>query len=212
MANEQTRNASESGRGSGEGGKGGRRRYFRRRKRKSDEPAAAPAKERPAASTSTRRSSPKSNRPTRDDKAKSNSSGNRPRRRRRRARSEQPEIAPVVTESTLDAIAHDYVPPQSVFIYTHVSRPTNQGMSEYRADHFTKVGRRLEDFDIDLSSLFGDKRPNASAAAGEGEEADGGRKVKSWQQEWEDAGREDNEGEQNAPPARDVDDTSADGD
>lgn len=210
MANEQTRNASEGGRGSGEGGKGGRRRYFRRRKRKSDEPAAAPAKERPAASTSSRRSSPKSNRPTRDDKAKSNSSGNRPRRRRRRARSEQPEIVPVVTESTLDAIAHDYVPPQAVFIYTHVSRPTNQGMSEYRADHFTKVGRRLEDFDIDLSPLFGDKRAKERDAAGEGEGADGGRKVKSWQQEWEDAGREENDGEQNAAPARDVANDSAD--
>jgi len=190
VANQPTRNGGESGRSSGEGGKGGRRRYFRRRKRKTDEPAAAPQKERPAASSPARRSSAKSNRTSKEDKAKSTSNNNRPRRRRRRSRQDQPEIVPVVTESTLDTIAHDYVAPQAVFIYTHVSRPTNQGLSEYRADHFTKVGRRLEDFNIDLAPLF-DKRPNTQNS-GEGVDSTG-QKVKSWQQEWEDAGRDEQE-------------------
>lgn len=110
----------------------------------------------------------------------------------------------MVSESTLDAIAHDYVAPQSVFIYTHVSRPANQGLNEYRADHFTKVGRRLEDFSIDLSILFGDKGRGGSNS----EPAEGETRKKTWQEEWEDAGREEINAEPVTPPTTEVGDTS----
>ena len=218
-----------------DGGKGGRRRYFRRRKRKGDEPAAAPTKDRPAApgastsaasssaaastpsASASRRTGPRGNRPPRDERGRSggnnnsnnnnnnSNNGNRPRRRRRRSRQEQPNAVATVSESTLDAIAHDYVAPKSVFIYTHVSRPANQGMSEYRAEHFTKGGRRLEDFSIDLSILFGDNKQKGRA--NEGELAEGEVRKKSWQEEWEDAGREEIIAEPVTPPASATGDT-----
>ena len=215
-----------------DGGKGGRRRYFRRRKRKGDEPAAAPTKDRPAApgastsaasssaaastpsASASRRTGPRGNRPPRDERGRSggnnnnnnnSNNGNRPRRRRRRSRQEPPNAVATVSESTLDAIAHDYVAPKSVFIYTHVSRPANQGMSEYRAEHFTKGGRRLEDFSIDLSILFGDNKQKGRA--NEGELAEGEVRKKSWQEEWEDAGREEIIAEPVTPPASATGDT-----
>lgn len=114
----------------------------------------------------------------------------------------------MVSESTLDAIAHDYVAPQSVFIYTHVSRPANQGLNEYRADHFTKVGRRLEDFSIDLSILFGDDQRPKGRGGSTGELADGETRKKTWQEEWEDAGREEINAEPVTPPTTEVGDTS----
>lgn len=230
MATDNNRPAGEGN----DGGKGGRRRYFRRRKRKGDEPAAAPAKERPAApgaslstaspsaaasapsASGSRRPGPRGNRPPRDERGKSggnhhhnnnnnSNNSNRPRRRRRRSRQEQSESVGMVRESTLDAIAHDYVAPKSVFIYTHVSRPANQGMSEYRAEHFTKAGRRLEDFSIDLSILFGDNKQKGRA--NEGELAEGEVRKKTWQEEWEDAGREEIIAEPVTPPAPEDGDT-----
>lgn len=73
-------------------------------------------------------------------------------RRRRRnknrrgdARTDQPVI-PAAREP-------DYLPPESVFIYTHVVRPGAQGY-EFRAEHFSNVGRTLDDYEIDLTSLF----------------------------------------------------------
>ena len=174
----------------------------------------------PSASAS-RRTGPRGNRPPRDERGRSggnnnnnsnnnnnnnnSNNGNRPRRRRRRSRQEQPNAVATVSESTLDAIAHDYVAPKSVFIYTHVSRPANQGMSEYRAEHFTKGGRRLEDFSIDLSILFGDNKQKGRA--NEGELAEGEVRKKSWQEEWEDAGREEIIAEPVTPPASATGDT-----
>lgn len=225
MATDNNRTQGEGNRGGGDGNKGGRRRYFRRRKRKGDDVAAAPAKERPnapaapasagapapaassASSAPSRRTGPRNNRPAKDERGKSsgnnnnsnNNNSNRPRRRRRRSRQDQVDNVATVNESTLDAIAHDYVAPQSVFIYTHVSRPANQGMSEYRAEHFTKAGRRLEDFSIDLSVLFGDNRQKAGTNAGE--LAEGEVRKKTWQEEWEDAGREELIVEPVTPPS-----------
>ncbi len=229
MATDNNRPQGEGNRGGGDSNKGGRRRYFRRRKRKDDDGAAAPAKERPAApaasssagapaaagssasSGPSRRTGPRNNRPAKDERGRSsgnsssnsnnsnNNNSNRPRRRRRRSRQEQVDSVATVRESTLDAIAHDYVAPQSVFIYTHVSRPANQGMSEYRAEHFTKAGRRLEDFSIDLSVLFGDNRQKAGTNAGE--LAEGEVRKKTWQEEWEDAGREELIVEPATPPS-----------
>jgi hypothetical protein len=60
----------------------------------------------------------------------------------------------MVTESTIDAIAHEYEAPKAVFVYTHVSRPSYQGMPDYRTEHFPRTGRTLADFHVDISPLF----------------------------------------------------------
>lgn len=56
----------------------------------------------------------------------------------------------------------DYVPPTSVYIYTHIVRPSSGGAYEFRAEHFSKVGRALEDYGIDVSPLF-DEEARAAA-------------------------------------------------
>ncbi len=86
-------------------------------------------------------------------------------RRRRRPRSRQgvgPEPKVVVPVTPL---ADDYKAPASIFIYTHVVRPDQRDNYEFRADHFSKVSRRLEDFDLDLSKLFPEDRANLSPEA-----------------------------------------------
>lgn len=52
------------------------------------------------------------------------------------------------------AIDHEYKPPKSVFVYTYVLRPGAPSLHEFRPEHFSRVGRRLEDFEIDLSPVF----------------------------------------------------------
>jgi hypothetical protein len=47
-----------------------------------------------------------------------------------------------------------YVPPQSVYIYEHSVHPELRDTYEFRPDHFSKVGRTLDDYQIDLSKLF----------------------------------------------------------
>lgn len=47
----------------------------------------------------------------------------------------------------------EYRPPDSVLIYTHVVRPS-AGAYEFRAEHFSSVGRTLDDYQIDIDSLF----------------------------------------------------------
>ncbi|MCS6827755.1 MAG: hypothetical protein NZ553_14165 [Caldilinea sp.] len=77
----------------------------------------------------------------------------RRRKARRKARSRQritEEVrAPSGTETEID-----YVPPLSVFIYTHTSHPEMRDSYEFRPEHFSKGGRRIEDFQIDISLLF----------------------------------------------------------
>lgn len=46
------------------------------------------------------------------------------------------------------------IEPKRVFVYTHVARPSLRDAYEYRAEHFTQTGRKLEDFQIDLSSIL----------------------------------------------------------
>ena len=101
-----------------------------------------------------------------DDKNKRNSSQQkrkrnddnqrRARRNRRRRRSssgdsgKQEKVAPVIS-----AIENDYVPPTSFYAYTHIVRSQDVRDSyEYRHERLTGGGRTLEDFRIDLSSLF----------------------------------------------------------
>lgn len=149
-------NGNQSGEKRGDGGgKGGgnRRRYFRRRK------AAAPKAQEPAAKPAPRKATepPKGRMRT---NAKNESAGKNERdrrggrRRRRRSRSDRPEETLSVRESALTAIDQDYKPPKEVFVYTYVLRPGAPAGHEFRAEHFSRVGRRLEDFEIDLSPLF----------------------------------------------------------
>lgn len=66
-------------------------------------------------------------------------------RRRTSERKEQP--------ATLEI---DYVAPESIFIYTHVTRKDARDSGyEFRPEHFAHVDRRLEDFRIDLSPIMG---------------------------------------------------------
>jgi hypothetical protein len=129
----------------------GKRRYFRRRQRvgkpleKNDGPKETPvAKKRPEKPV------PQADRTERNLHTA---------RRRRRSRNRSgppvdPKLEPVVVENLLDY--GDYQPPVATFIYTHVSRPSNRDSYEFRAEHFSKVGRRLEDYEIDLSQLYAD--------------------------------------------------------
>ena len=136
-----------------------RRRYFRRRKpaAKPQETASKPeprkSQEQPAPRSRTR-SNAKAEAASPSKNERDRRGG---RRRRRRARSERVETAPVVQESTLTAIEQEYTPPKAVFVYTYVLRPGAASTHEFRPEHFSRVGRRLEDFQIDLSPLFRDE-------------------------------------------------------
>ena len=78
----------------------------------------------------------------------------RSQRRRRRNRSSK-RSAPKRDENQT-TLKIDYVAPESVFIYTHVSRMDLRDSGyEYRPDHFSHSARQLEDFRIDLSSILG---------------------------------------------------------
>jgi hypothetical protein len=55
----------------------------------------------------------------------------------------------------------EYIPPLSVFIYTHTTHPEMRDSYEFRPEHFSRGGRRIEDFHIDISSLFVEDSGNA---------------------------------------------------
>lgn len=119
----------------GESGKSNRRRSFRskRRARKPSAPtAAAPA---PAAA-------PKAEAPK------------EPRERRRRRRSKQRGQTESRPTPVFEDNVSDLPPLVPAFVYTHVIRPDVSGSYEFRSDHFSKVTRRLEDFNIDLAPLW----------------------------------------------------------
>jgi hypothetical protein len=129
--------------------RGGRRRYFRRRSAGAKGGDDARGKEAPTA----RRVEQETDAlPTRNSQMT---------RRRKRARSRATEAVTQPTTPAAESITNlsDYRPPDEVFIYTHITRPGSRDSYEFRAEHFSKVGRRLEDYDIDLSSLY----PNEEA-------------------------------------------------
>lgn len=74
------------------------------------------------------------------------------RRARRRARSRQRsgEETKVVSNEREEP----YIAPAAVFIYTHSADPEMAEAYEFRPEHFSSVGRRLEDFEIDLTKLL----------------------------------------------------------
>jgi hypothetical protein len=114
----------------------GRRRYFR------------PAKDGAAQQADAAPSQPQANKqpPQRQRKA------------RRKARSRQRNADESRVQPTADV---EYTPPTSVFIYTHSAHPEMRDSYEFRPDHFSKVGRRLEEFQIDISSLFAEETTDA---------------------------------------------------
>lgn len=153
--NQSGEKRSDAGGGADKGG--GRRRYFRRRKR-TQQPAETPSPEtrRPQESRKAQEA-PTKNRTRNSAKNEGSNKGDRDRRgrrRRRRSRSERGDETPVVRESTVAAIDHEYTLPKAVFVYTYVLRPSHLATHEFRPEHFSRVGRRLEDFQIDLSPLF----------------------------------------------------------
>ncbi len=81
----------------------------------------------------------------------------RQRKARRKARSRQRGSDESRTQLTAEMDVA-YVPPQAVFIYTHSAHPEMRDSYEFRPEHFSKVGRRIEDFQIDISSLFATDR------------------------------------------------------
>lgn len=133
---ENSENSENSGRKNQKksGNKRGRRRYFRRKEGENN---------------TKRKSAPE--KPKRNDESQ-----RRARRNRRRRRggggggNQEQQVAPVIS-----AIESDYVAPASFFAYTHIVRSQDVRDSyEYRHERLTGGGRTLDDFRIDLSSLF----------------------------------------------------------
>ncbi len=117
------------------GARRSRRRFFRPKK---ETPGQAPALE-----------------PARPPEPKQTAA--RQRKARRKARSRQRTQEDVRAQSSEADVA--YVAPRSVFIYTHSAHPEMRDSYEFRPEHFSSVGRRLDDYQIDISALFAaDKR------------------------------------------------------
>ena len=92
----------------------------------------------------------------RPQEAKQGSSQGRQRKARRKAKSRQRggddgRSRQVATEADVE-----YVTPANVFVYTHSAHPEMRDSYEFRPDHFSNVGRRLDDYQINLTSLFQD--------------------------------------------------------
>ena len=129
---------------SSQGRKRSRRRYFRRKKSSGGEKSGdSSQKEGKKKSQGKRRGKSGSAR-----SGRSRRSRHRRRSRSQKGRSQEPRA------SILKDIDQNYVPPQSIFVYTHVVRPDVRDSFEFRTDHFSSVSRNLEDFHIDLSALF----------------------------------------------------------
>lgn len=123
---------------SNRGSRRGKRRFFR------------PKKENAAPQTA-----PEQNRP-----AEAKQSSTRQRKARRKARSRQRASEEMKAQVSAEADV-EYVPPKAVFIFTHRAHPELRDSYEFRPDHFSKVGRRLDDYHIDLSVLFAEDKLGA---------------------------------------------------
>ena len=173
MADDKRSGSAPEG-GAGNSDKGGRRRYFWRKKRgqkpeggDAEQPREQTPKEQApkAQANSQRRSTPKAANPNNNNNNEKGDRDPRNKRRRRRPRSRQDILPEPKVIAPVNPIEDNYVAPKSVFIYTHVVRPDQRDSYEFRADHFAKGGRRLEDFDIDLSIIFPEDNPNRLAEA-----------------------------------------------
>jgi len=82
-------------------------------------------------------------------------------RKRRRSRSRRGEFRP---ETTLPIEKdQEYIAPKSVYVYTHVARPSSRDAYEFRSEHFSRVGHTLDDYQVDLTLIFDTPRPDFGA-------------------------------------------------
>lgn len=145
MSGAENRPPNQGGENKGNDGRKGRRRYFRRKG--DDAQAAEPEREAaPPARISGQPARGERNAPA-DKRARNNR-----RRRRNKGKRLGGETRPLPAGDVVADVSYD--PPESVYIYTHVVRPDARESYEFRSEHFSSVGRKLEEYDIDLSSLF----------------------------------------------------------
>lgn len=155
--------AQESQGGRPNDGRGGnrKRRYFRRkpgeRATQGDAPGGAPERAERTARPAPAARDALPNREYAGDRSRRTGSRRRRMSKGRRNGEAGREQLPVTQADEID-----YVPPTSVYIYTHIVRPASSGAYEFRAEHFSKVGRALEDYGIDVSPLF-DEEARAAA-------------------------------------------------
>lgn len=143
--------AEERGGGGGGGrGRKGRRRYFQPKREGNAGQAGAQAGGQPGQGQGFGQPGGQgkgSQRPPAEGKG----GGQKSRRARKRARSRQrfDDSRAVNLEAEVA-----YVAPQAVYIYEHSAHPELRDTYEFRPEHFSKVGRKLEDYALDLSKLF----------------------------------------------------------
>ena len=150
-------------------GRGGnrKRRYFRRKPgdavNQPETPSGAPARsERPAHTAPAARGA-QASRDASGERTGRSSSRRRRKSKGRRGGEGVREQAPLTQAQEIN-----YEPPTSVYIYTHIVRPAGSGNYEFRAEHFSKLGRTLDDYAIDVSPLF-DEAARAAARPNMGE-------------------------------------------
>jgi hypothetical protein len=134
---------------------GGRRRYFRRRQR-TGKNSETNLRETGAGNTSKSNKARSNEKPVTPEREVRTPTTSR-RRRRSRVRS-APSVIPraeTPEESIVDL--DDYAPPASVFVYSYILRPDMRDSYEFRAEHFSGVGRKLEDYQLDVSVLFSEE-------------------------------------------------------
>ncbi len=136
-------------------GRKGRRRYFQPKKDgKSQAPSGqAPGQAGNQPSSQSNQSQRGQENGRRGDGKRGNSGrrGDEGRKARRRARSRQRYDDSRAANLEAEVA---YIAPQSVYIYEHSVHPELRDSYEFRPDHFSKVGRTLNDYQIDLSKLF----------------------------------------------------------
>lgn len=76
------------------------------------------------------------------------------RARRRRRAGERVDVTETKQESPILVSTLDYDAPLSVGIYTYVSRGDSGERYESKVEHFSSIGRKIEDYGIDLSKLI----------------------------------------------------------
>ena len=151
MTQEQSGRERASGSSGNSGSSRNRRRSYRRkrsRRSSSSSSESSPQREGGASRSGERSSSRGGSRS--DEKLREN----RERRRRRRQKARQRQPSEAHTSTAVEDNVSDLPSLKPVFIYTHVIRPDARDNYEFRTEHFSQVTRRLEDFHIDLSSLF----------------------------------------------------------
>jgi hypothetical protein len=133
----------------GGGGRKGRRRYFQTKKE--GKPAGQPGQGSQGAGGRGGGGSHQSQRPGDSRGPANQASANKARKARRRARSRQRFDDNRVVNLEAEVA---YVAPQAVYVYEHSVHPELRDAYEFRPEHFSKVGRTLLDYQIDLSKLF----------------------------------------------------------